>query len=626
MKRVVRARIVRTIDDVLSGYFAHAPLKSAPQRARAGSASVRQVSGALARLARARELAQSDFEQGVLNAVTRLRDVHTGYTLSSPTNEELVYLPFLLRRYQDARRRERYVVVRVRRGSLPRGSKLDVGAEVTHWDGRAIGDAVEANGALEEGAHPEARRALGLAVLTSRWAGGSPKLTSRKVEVTFEMGGRRYVETFRWRNDMSVGPHVRNILQARDVAFPHLSMNRITRIEQLWRRRLFARPNVLNHHRVTLTPVRLDPRRFANRARFELDFEPMTLRCAHGEFAYVRIRSFDFDPAFVLRFMELLKVMPQDGLILDLRENPGGSIQNAEKMLQLLTNKRVRSTGFRFVATPETERLTAPPADGNPVTPQAVRLFPWHAGIRRANRRRANGRGRYSEILPLTNDGEMTALGQRYYGPSLVIVDALTFSAAEMFAAGFQDNRIGRVLCAGDTRTAGAGAWVWALDELRKLLGAGDGGLLAGSMLQFSALQCVRIQRGGRGFGRPFEGTGIEADIRHLLTEEDVHQHAADLLVTAADVLAREGRRPRPHLAVRKRTLARGEIEVTVEGKNVRELRVDIARFVGDEIERDTRRTRRGQLRLRFRGIAKIDVTGTDPRGREVHWKETFVP
>src|SRR5262245_56016391 len=136
-----RQRTCQTIIDILKNFFANAPLKSrAQRRPPPDTDSVRQVTKKLAALARQRSLTRGEFEQGVLEAVTKLRDVHTAYTLSTRFNRRIFFLPFLLKRWQDGPR-DRYVVTRVDKQKLKQGkkpSKLRQGAEVTHWNGKPI--------------------------------------------------------------------------------------------------------------------------------------------------------------------------------------------------------------------------------------------------------------------------------------------------------------------------------------------------------------------------------------------------------------------------------------------------------------------------------------------------------
>ena len=57
-------------------------------------------------------------------------------------------------------------------------------------------------------------------------------------------------------------------------------------------------------------------------------------------------------------------------------------------------------------------------------------------------------------------------IGRVYPGPSVLIVDALTYSTADMFTAGFQDHAIGPVICTDENIGAG-GANNWQYGDLR---------------------------------------------------------------------------------------------------------------------------------------------------------------
>lgn len=83
---------------------------------------------------------------------------------------------------------------------------------------------------------------------------------------------------------------------------------------------------------------------------------------ADKKFAYVRIRRFqvpapedqisDLLVSEFHRILVLLNEKAPDGLIIDLRGNPGGDIEGAERMLQLLISTQVTPAGFSFPNTP----------------------------------------------------------------------------------------------------------------------------------------------------------------------------------------------------------------------------------------------------------------------------------
>jgi hypothetical protein len=57
-------------------------------------------------------------------------------------------------------------------------------------------------------------------------------------------------------------------------------------------------------------------------------------------------------------------------------------------------------------------------------------------------------------------------LGQTYYGPVVLIIDALCYKPTVIFAAGFQDHEIGPILgTSGNTGDGGANVWPETLLE-----------------------------------------------------------------------------------------------------------------------------------------------------------------
>jgi hypothetical protein len=73
-------------------------------------------------------------------------------------------------------------------------------------------------------------------------------------------------------------------------------------------------------------------------------------------FGYIRLFSFDVSDTtqFVKAFVDLItkEGFPQDGLVLDVRGNPGGNIRAAESLLQLFTPNRIEPELFEFINTP----------------------------------------------------------------------------------------------------------------------------------------------------------------------------------------------------------------------------------------------------------------------------------
>src|SRR5205823_7290474 len=111
---------------------------------------------------------------------------------------------------------------------------------------------------------------------------------------------------------------------------------------------------------------------------------------------------------------------------------------------------------------------------------------------------------------------------QVYYGPVILITDALSYSTTDIFAAGFQDHKIGEILGTSDNTGAG-GANMWYYQDLIDALGKGAGTrfkpLPRDTTFQLAMRRSVRV---GDREGRPLEELGIAPDFRHYMTKTDL--------------------------------------------------------------------------------------------------------
>ena len=158
---------------------------------------------------------------------------------------------------------------------------------------------------------------------------------------------------------------------------------------------------------------------------------------------------------FINELIRLIPLMPERGLILDVRGNPGGYIWSAELALQLFTPKPIQPTRFSLLATPFTRDMAELPSLRDD-------LRPWKASLDAAVR---NGE-LYSQPIPITDVAACNAIGQQYGGPVVLVGDSTTYSAGDLFSAGFVDNGMGPFVCVGQATGAG-GANVWDYAELR---------------------------------------------------------------------------------------------------------------------------------------------------------------
>ena len=252
-----------------------------------------------------------------------------------------------------------------------------------------------------------------------------------------------------------------------------------------------------------------------------------TVKTGSGKFGYLRIWSFDVDDdrRFIDAAIEMLGCLPNRGLIIDLRNNPGGLIFAAERMLQLFTPNPITPTKFALRATPLTIAMAAARFNQG-------ELGPWADSLTNAP---STGEP-YSTHLPITTIEQCNDLGQHYGGPVVVVVDANTYSSGDLFTAGIVDNRIGPVVCGGQATGAG-GANVWTSDDLGAALKAAGLALPALARGTNFTMAMRRAVRSGDADGVLIEDTGI-AGQPYAMTRRDVFQGNIDLIEHCGQMLA----------------------------------------------------------------------------------------
>lgn len=178
---------------------------------------------------------------------------------------------------------------------------------------------------------------------------------------------------------------------------------------------------------------------------------------ANGTFGYVRLFNFQADNIDDISnaMIQAFGSMPGCGLILDLRGNSVGYFAASERILQLLTNRRITPIRFQFRVTTATRAIVE-------VTDS---FLSWRQSMREAA---ATGEP-FSQAYPIEGiDDDFNAIGQKYFGPVVIITDALAFSTADVFVAGVIDHDIGRVVCV-DENMAAAGGNNWSPQDVVRL-------------------------------------------------------------------------------------------------------------------------------------------------------------
>ena len=255
-----------------------------------------------------------------------------------------------------------------------------------------------------------------------------------------------------------------------------------------------------------------------------------------NDIGYIHIKSFNskiprriqgnFNDWFVTlieEFRRLIMALPKKGLIVDVRGNGGGIIAFAEIILQFLTPNEITPEPFSFICSPLTLELSRLDPDAKD----------WNHSISEA----LSTGSIFSAGYPLTNKDDMNLVGQVYYGPVILITDALCYSATDLFAASFQDHKIGDILGVDETTGAG-GANVWEYRNLTENLRKSDKYKLKDLPYEPFRLSLRRNVRVGEHAGTPVEDLGIKPDIIYNMTRRDVLEGDIDLIKKASEILA----------------------------------------------------------------------------------------
>ena len=528
--------------------YAHLPLKVAMHAVNPVQ-KLRLLAARLDRQTKETMGAEPAFHAEMAAIFHSLRDLHTNYLLPLPFAGKIAYLPFLVEEFQ-ASDGPKFVVSHLMQGFSAPG--FGPGAELTHWAGMPISRAVEVNGDRFAGSNAAARRARGVESLTVRSLRMHLPPDEEFVVVGY-VGIDGAVRELRqhWLVVDNLPPLVADdaLTAASTAQGMDLGADEVARGKRL----LFA-PHTLvegggQGGDITSTMAGT--------------FRARMVTTPSGSFGHIRIFTFSVnDPdAFVAEFVRLIGLLPQNGLIVDVRGNGGGHIFASEFLLQTMTPRHITPEPVQFINTTLNLKICRRHKDN----PSGIDLGPWLPSMEQATETGST----FSAAVPITPEDGANALGQRYHGPVVLITDARCYSATDILAAGFQDHAIGPVIGVDDNTGAG-GANVWEHRLLKQLfeLPTVDAGSPYKALPKQAGMRVSirRTLRVGSRSGTPVEDLGVVPDIRHKLTRNDVVSGNVDLLARAGQVLAAL---PVRKLQVVATPAANGALKVDLSVQNI---------------------------------------------------------
>jgi len=463
-----------------------------------------------------------------------VRDLHTNYLLPSPFAGKIAFLPFMIEKCHDVTG-DHYLITRTVTGYT--APQFGAGAEVTHWNGTPIARAVALNGAQFAGSNDAANLARGLESLTLRplviqsppdedWVSlsyigldGSTQELREQWKVTTNLPPMTDLDAITPAS-ASMGLDLDSDEKAR--AKKVLYVREVVDLEQGQSSAELARPAAVSGADVPTTMPGV--------------FRAREVVTSHGTFGHLRIFTFSVtDPvAFRDEFVRLAAALPQNGLIVDVRDNGGGHIFASEFTLQTMTPRRISPEPVQFISSPLNLRICRRHKDN----PSGIDLGPWFDSLDLATETGVA----YSAAKPITPEDGANDLGQTYYGPVVLVTDARCYSATDIFAAGFADHEIGTILGVDDNTGAG-GANVWTHGLLATLLNEPPPpdptspyeALPNGANMRVAIRRTLRV---GELSGTPVEDLGVRPHVTHRMTRADLLDGNVDLLDAAGGLLA----------------------------------------------------------------------------------------
>ena len=473
------------------------------------------------------------FHSEMTRIFSSVRDLHTSYVLPRPYQRYRAVLPFLAEECFEAdgdSQIPHYLVTRVAPGSEhPTFSK---GAEILYWNGLPIRAAIDQNADLQAGGNPAAAFARGLQALTVRSLMVSLPPDEDWVTITYRgTDGEVHQIRQEWVFERINTPLFSSFESATATAVGiDLRAHEVGRARK-W---LFARP--VAEAEFAAQRETLDDAMMSKGASVATTmpgiFKPKVV--GQDDRGYVRIYTFMTDnvDTFVDEFERLISELPQEGLIIDVRGNGGGVIHAAERLFQLLTERPIAPSRAQFASTDLMLDISARHAPSNQFA--GLSFAPWLSSLDMS----VTTGETYSRAFPITPENVANEeRGYVYPGPVVLIVDALCYSATDIFAAGFIDHTIGEVLATSDNTGAG-GANVWTHSIFRTLAGPNSDlrELPNGADMRVAVRRVVRV---GESSGQILEDIGISTDRfhRHYLTKRDIEESNEDLIAAGLKLL-----------------------------------------------------------------------------------------
>lgn len=495
----------------------------------------------------------AEFHFAMRGIFQQMDDLHSLYLPPTPLRDTIAVLGFASKEFfvhgdtlPSGTPRRRYAVSDVVDSTVLPDEEFVLGAELLKVDGEDMDKVVRRLGRDGFGSNEAAQITRGVTAVSIRNLQTDAVPFKPTAEIEFKTkAGRRRVVTLPWIFVQIVVPETaaevmgpipsgllskRGREEAGELLQSTLALGRLANLDPAFR--------IANGTR--RTPIPINP-------RFESFIEPEILQTSVGPVGRLGILSFlapgsvVASPEWVAEVSRVLKLMPSNGLIVDIRGNPGGAGAIVKAYIELLTSATVPKSPFVIRASKLMKQFVSEDF-GNVVNTSRVDFDTFFGNFKTSVERAL----RVGE--PFTGPGETilfspnpTVQKRTYFGPIITVVDGATTSAGDLFAILQQDEGISQVVGVSDNvGAAGAstGPFSRFAEVFPKLLSPLPGGVDFRTAI-------LRFFRTGKNNGAIVENFGMKPDVRYYPTLNDIVNEDCDLFEFLAKKVTENRQAPR---------------------------------------------------------------------------------
>lgn len=475
----------------------------------------------------------AELEVGIQKIFINQRDLHLNYIFPKPYSNYKSILPLTFSRVSG---NDNFFEVRVN-GIYSELMALSIGNQrvpeigdiVVGYGDKTILEAVydfkqTGQGANEYGGFS---RAIGQMTFISQKIHELPKNNSVAITFISAKNGEKYTVNFDWLSQWKEEPIKQDELTSANLLVQNTNSSKTETISEdkylsnddIWQTEFnkFAIDNSLKTNSL-----------FPNNPTNEPVIKWGLIENDKKLFGYLKITSFvpvNGTPFAIDEIIRIIETQFQNttGLIIDVRNNGGGSIVFADKLSQLFIPGDARAIQARLLNTDLNRVIFNDSIFGSFSNPEWKEVINAVEGTSE----------RYSAVAPFTTTAEANEIGQIYYKPVAVITNARSYSATDLFSCAMQDNEAA-IIFGEDPQTGAGGANVIEHQLFERLVGAPFVKLPTDHAMRVSWRQSVRF---GHHAGMLIEDHGCIADINVSLIPTDLYDGGRSQLDTITNKL-----------------------------------------------------------------------------------------